>query len=275
MVTNILKIKSLTKSYTRKIKNSSGDDENERYWVIKDLDLEVQQGLITAIIGGNGAGKTSLFNIISGFTKPDCGSVILSTNNRSVNLVGLPPIEITRYSIGRLFQEAHIFKSLSVLDNMLIADNDEKDETILSSIFLRGKVNLKEKKRIEKVHQVFLDLFRENNQLWSKREMVAGNLSYGEQRLLGLARLFMRKYDILLLDEPTAGVNPDVIEKIEQIIKKISLNGQTVLIIEHNINVVLNIADVCCFMDRGSIKLYGNPQEVINNELVRLTYSGL
>lgn len=108
-----------------------------------------------------------------------------------------------------------------------------------------------------------------------KKELSAGNLSYGQQRLLGLARLFMRNYKLLLLDEPTAGVNPEVIEQIKQLILNFIKNNQTVLLIEHNLEVVKDIADFCCYMENGRIALMGTPEDVIGNEEVQKSYMGL
>jgi ABC-type branched-subunit amino acid transport system ATPase component len=275
MSTDILTIQSLTKSFSRRIKNSGGGDDSEQYWVIKDLFLSVPRGKVIALIGGNGAGKTTLFNIISGFVKPDSGSIGFKGNGEIAELLGMPTHLIAQRGIGRMFQDNHIFPEMSVLDNMLIANSLNSSENPLKSLFFKKKNQQEEKHRFEKTNQVFTTLFGSDNPFWEKRLIPAGNLSYGQQRLLGLARLFMRDYQLLLLDEPTSGVNPEVIEQIKVLIRRFTEQDQTVLLIEHNLDVVQNIADFCCYMDQGRITLMGTPEDVIGNEEVRRSYIGL
>jgi branched-chain amino acid transport system ATP-binding protein len=174
-----------------------------------------------------------------------------------------------------MFQDNHVFPEMSVIDNMLIADNMNLGEKPFVSLIFRKKIQRDEAVRISKVQTIFENLFGNDHPFWEKREFPAGSLSYGQQRLLGLARLFMRDYNLLLLDEPTAGVNPEVIEQIKGLIRNFTKNGQTVLLIEHNLEVVKDIADFCCFMDQGRITLMGTPEDVLGNEEVMKSYVGL
>lgn len=272
---NVLTIQSLTKSFSRRIKNLEGINENEQYWVINQLFLNVPSGKVIALIGGNGAGKTTLFNMISGFVKPDKGSISYTTTNKIFELLDRTPHQIARLGIGRMFQDNHVFPEMSVIDNMLIADNMNLGEKPFVSLIFRKKIQRDEAVRISKVQTIFENLFGNDHPFWEKREFPAGSLSYGQQRLLGLARLFMRDYNLLLLDEPTAGVNPEVIEQIKGLIRNFTKNGQTVLLIEHNLEVVKDIADFCCFMDQGRITLMGTPEDVLGNEEVMKSYVGL
>lgn len=274
METDILTIQALTKSFSRKIMNSDGGEDDEQYWIIKDLFLNVPRGKVIALIGGNGAGKTTLFNIISGFVKPDSGSIIFKGSGNEHELLHLKPHIIAQKGIGRMFQDNHIFGEMSVLDNMLIANSLNSGENPVSALLFKKRLKRDEIKRTEKTSRVFDTLFGKGNPFWEKRSVPAGTLSYGQQRLLGLARLFMREYQLLLLDEPSSGVNPEVIEQIKILIRRFTEQNKTVLLIEHNLNVVQDIADFCCYMDQGRITLMGTPADVIGNEDVRKSYVG-
>lgn len=271
----ILQIDSIKKSFVRNIVNVRGEEENERFYIIDDFDLPVQRGKITALIGGNGAGKTTLFNIISGLMKPDSGTIHFS-NNKDISLIGKNPDKIARFGIGRMFQDSHIFQSVSVLDNMLLADSDDFGEFPFISLFKSKKNKEAEEYRIEKARQVFIDLFGEDNPFWQKKDDLASSLSFGQQRLLGLAWLFVGKYELVLLDEPTAGVNPVIIKQSMNIIRKlVQEKNVTVFLIEHNMKVVLDVADFCCFMSHGKITAFGTPEDVIGDNEVRRTYLGV
>jgi len=260
----------------RNILNKRGEQQDERFYIIDDLDLMVPRGKITALIGGNGAGKTTLFNIISGFVHPESGKVIYHGNSNPVKIIGKKPYKITRLGIGRMFQDNHIFPEMSVLENMLIADSNDFGEIPFISLFWDGKNNRVENERKKEAEEIFIDLFDKNNPFWEKRHQPANSLSYGQQRLLGLARLFMGEYNLVLLDEPTAGVNPQIIKQALAIIRRmVEEKGMTVFLIEHNMKVVLDVADFCSFMSHGRITAFGTPDDVIGNDKVRKTYLGI
>ncbi len=272
----ILELDGITKSFVRNIINVRGEEVDERFFIIDDLDLMIPRGKITALIGGNGAGKTTLFNIISRFLEADAGEILYYRNGDSRPLQKLPPYQVTRLGIGRLFQDSHIFPEMSVLDNMLLADENDFGETPFISLFKRNRNNAIEKARTEKARSIFIDFFGKNNPFWEKRNQPSGSLSYGQQRLLGLARLFMGKYDLVLLDEPTAGVNPQIIRQTMDIIRRmVTEKKMTVFLIEHNMKVVLDVADFCSFMSHGKITAFGTPEDVIGNDEVRRTYLGV
>jgi ABC-type branched-subunit amino acid transport system ATPase component len=275
MNTDILTIQSLTKGFSRKVINSGGFDENEEYLLINQLFLNIPRGKVIALIGGNGAGKTTLFNIISGFVIPDKGSIKFGNNGNATELIGMSPHRIAKLGIGRMFQDNHTFPEMSVLENMLIANPSDSTEKPFSSLIFKKRSKENETQKLERVEKVFNQIFGNDNSLWEKRSSPAAAVSYGQQRLLGLARLFMHDYQLLLLDEPTSGVNPEVIEQIKNLIRRLSDNNQTVLLIEHNLDVVKDIADFCCYMDKGRIALMGTPADVIGNEEVRKSYIGL
>ncbi len=272
----ILYIDSIRKSFVRNIINVRGKDEDERFYVLEDIDLEIPKGKVTALIGGNGAGKTTLFNIISGFFRADDGKIDYKPNGSSKGITGLNPHKIARLGIGRMFQDNHIFQNMTVLENMLIADDNFFGEKPFQSIIYYKKNGQIEKQRKEKAEKIFVDLFGEDNPFLKMKDDKAKNLSYGQQRLLGLARLLMGDYKLLLLDEPTSGVNPVVIEKIKEIISYfVEKKNMTIFLIEHNMNFVLDIADFCHFMSKGVIATGGTPEDIIGNPEVRKTYLGI
>jgi branched-chain amino acid transport system ATP-binding protein len=175
-----------------------------------------------------------------------------------------------------MFQDTHIFPEMTVLENMLIADKRKYGEQPFISLFKSKKSQRIEKERIDAAKSIFYELFGEDNTLWNKRNEAAGVLSYGQQRLLGLARIFMGNYKLVLLDEPTSGINPQLIAKILEIIKKmVKEKDMAVLLIEHNMKVVLDIADFCSFMSHGKITAFGTPDDVLGNDAVRKDYLGI
>lgn len=272
----ILYIDSIRKGFLRNIINVRGKDDDERFYVLEDIDLEIPKGKVTALIGGNGAGKTTLFNIISGFFRADDGKIDFKPNGSLKGITDLKPFKIARLGIGRMFQDNHIFQNMTVIENMLIADKNFFGERPFESILYYKKNRELEKQRKEEAEKIFLDLFGANNPFLKMKDDKAKNLSYGQQRLLGLARLLMGDYKLLLLDEPTSGVNPVVIEKIKEIIKFfVDQKGLTIFLIEHNMKFVLDVADFCHFVSKGIIAVSGTPEDIIGNPEVRKTYLGI
>jgi len=276
MSDKILEIESVKKSFIRNIINIRGSQEDERFFILDELDLDIEKGKITALIGGNGAGKTTLFNAVSGLMKIDEGDILFRKDDKAISIVNLPPYKITNLGIGRMFQDDHIFPDLSVMDNMLLADSNIYGEFPFLSLLRASKSRNVEKARIDKAQNIFQELFVKENSFWKKRSDPAKSLSYGQQRLLGLARLFMGDYELVLLDEPTAGVNPRIINQIIDIIRQmVEEKNLTVFLVEHNMEVVLKLADYCNFMSHGKIAVVGTPEDVIGNDEVRKTYMGI
>ncbi len=270
----ILEIESVTKGFSENIVNIRGNEGYERFNIIDELSLVVPTNKITALIGGNGAGKTTLFNVVSGFIHTDSGNAFFN-NNEKTDLIGMKPHRITRLGIGRLFQDNHIFLGMTVLENMMIADSNRCGEAPFFSLLHPKKNQNREDERTQKAKDIFQELFGTSNPFWAKRDDPAGSLSFGQQRLLGLARLFMGEYSLVLLDEPTSGINPNLIRDILGIIKRmVAEKGATIFLIEHNMRFVLEIADFCNFMSHGQITAFGTPKDVIGDNEVRRTYLG-
>lgn len=228
--------------------------------------LDFSSNKITALIGPNGAGKTTVFNLISGFLKPDEGNIKL----KGQNLIGLPPFRIARAGIGRLFQDVRIFKEMSVLDNVMAAFNEQAGEKWWAPLIKAFKVKKQEKTLVQRADQLlrFVGLLE-------KRDDLAESLSYGQQKLLSIARLLASDAEILLLDEPTAGVSPAMVPQLLDLIRSLRDQGKAIILIEHNLNVVTEIGDWVFFMDEGQVTYFGLPADVLGNPEVRQAYIGL
>lgn len=233
---------------------------------VEDVSAPFEAGRITALVGPNGAGKTTLFHLIGGAIQPDSGRVLYDGQR----LDGLAPWEISKLGIGRLFQDVRIFQRLSVLENVLVAFEGQMGEKPLAPVLRRWRVARQEASLKEEALRLLELVDLEEH--WRNS---AEALSYGQQKLLAIARLLAAGADSLLLDEPTAGVNPVLIDRLLGIIRKIAESGRTIAIIEHNMNVVLDIADWVYFMNEGQIVAFGTPREVLEDPEVRATYLGL
>lgn len=234
---------------------------------LDEIDLAFESAKITALIGPNGAGKTTLFHIINGYVKPDAGKIFF----KGVEIQNMHPWEVARLGICRLFQDVRVFTKLNAIDNVMAAFKGQMGENPLWAVFKRKRV-ANEEDAVRGKAKELLDFVG----LKGYESMPAGELSYGQQKLLSIARLLANGGDILLLDEPTAGVNPEMIKKILSLIRQIAQEGhKTIVIIEHNMNVVMDIADWVFFMDEGRIEAFGSPRDVLSDKEVRRSYIGL
>lgn len=254
------------------IKLSFTSSHNETLNLLKGVNLSVEAGKITALVGGNGSGKTTLFNIITGFEKGYSGDVIFEGNN----LNKISPHKISLMGIGRLFQGGQLLDGLSLMENMKIASDDETGERPFESLIHRGKVRAREIEKERQAREILERVFGAECKYLQMLDVNAGSFSYGEQRLLSLARLLMGNDRLLLLDEPTSGVNPVYIATIEKIIREmVEKDGITVLLIEHNMQFVRKVADTCAYLDDGVISKLGPTAEVLDDKNVRNSYLGL
>lgn len=230
---------------------------------VDGLNLDIKFGKISAIIGPNGAGKTTLFNLVCGFIYPDKGRIIYKDDDITTRI----PWERASLGIGRLFQDIRVFKKLTLLENLLVTFNDSF-ENPLKAIF--GKRNGKEKENIEAAMK-----WLEFVGLADRKDSLAENLSWGQQKLLSLARLLCGDFDLLLIDEPTSGVNPSMVDNILE--KIIGLKGfdKTVIIVEHDMEAIKTVSDYVYFMDSGKITASGSPEGILNNQEIMETYIGM
>lgn len=242
---------------------------NKRFngtWAVQDFNADFESNRIQALVGPNGAGKTTVFNLINGFIKPSSGEIIFENRN----ITALPPHTIAHIGVGRLFQDIRIFKKLTVLENLLVAGKDQKGENIWYALWEKANVNQEEANQINTAVELLKKV-----DLHDKHNVLAENLSYGEQKLLAIARLLIADHKVLLLDEPASGVNQEICSTIMDLLTKVAQQEKIVIIIEHNMNVIEQVADHVYFMDQGKIIAQGNPETVLQDNYVQRLYTGM
>jgi branched-chain amino acid transport system ATP-binding protein len=233
---------------------------------VHDVSIDVKTKEIISIIGPNGAGKTTLFNLVTGFYTPNHGQILLE----GVELNRLPSHRITKTGIARTFQNIRLFPWMTVRDNVIVARQIKCSGGLLRVLFKTPIIRKEEKATLEKVEQI-LSYFKLNHK-WNYQ---AKNLSYGEQRRLEIARALATEPKILLLDEPTAGMNPlESEECVESIFNINEELGITITLIEHNMNVVMGISERIIVLDHGVKIAEGTPEEIQGNEDVIRAYLG-
>ena len=234
---------------------------------VDDVSICVKQKTITALIGPNGSGKTTFFNVVSGFYNPNRGKVFFMGKN----ITNLKPHQIANRGLVRTFQIVRIFRNLSVIENMLVAPKRQYGDSILKT-FTKYLKSIEEEKEAFKYANELLDLL----QIDHLKNEFAGNLSGGQLKLLSLGMALMRDPEILLLDEPVAGVNPTLANKIFDILINLRDNlNKTFLIIEHNMDVVLDFSDLIYVMNKGQLLAQGTPDEITCHRAVIDAYLGV
>ena len=227
--------------------------------------FEVEQASITGLIGPNGAGKTTLFNIISGFLRPDQGEVWFDGQR----IDGLPAHRIARLGLVRTFQIPRELKAMTVLENLMLVAREQRGERIWGSWFSPATVRQQEEAARAKAEEVlaFLELQRLAHEF-------AGNLSVGQKKLLELARGLMAEPKMFLLDEPGAGVNPTLMRRIIEYVQELRRRGTTFLLIEHDMDLVMNVCEKVVVMNQGAHLAEGNPERVRTDPAVLEAYMG-
>jgi ABC-type branched-subunit amino acid transport system ATPase component len=234
--------------------------------VVHDVSFTVLAHQITGLIGPNGAGKTTVFNLITGFIQPDGGYVRFYGRDLGTELAH----QIASTGITRTFQELRLFESLSVRDNVVLAMKDQPGERV-ASLFLRWRRSDKYERDCRARAQELLQFVG----LDHAADAAASDLSYGQQKRLALARALASDGDLICLDEPTAGLDPEMLGGVVRLIKQLVERGRTILLVEHNLEVVAEVCNTVLFMDQGRLVRTGPPETVLNDPRVHQGYLGI
>ena len=233
---------------------------------VVDLDFHIDKGELLGLIGPNGAGKTTAFNMFTGVYQPTAGDITFAGKS----IVGLSPSQITERGIARTFQNIRLFSELSVIDNVKIACHAHMQYGILEAIF-RSAEYFAEEEAVEAEARRLLAIFHLEDYANAK----AKNLPYGAQRRLEIARALATRPELLLLDEPAAGMNPQETKELMDMIRWIRQEfGLTILLIEHDMNLVMGICERIYVLEYGTVLAVGTPEEIRANPEVIRAYLG-
>ncbi len=242
-----------------KIKNLS-----KHFGGVKAVDkcsFNIKENSITALIGPNGSGKSTVFNLISGVLKEDFGKILYD----KTDITHLSPEQVSSAGISRLFQRSQLFDNLTIKENLILAIDNE-DTKFWKNILGQNKIT---KEKEEKVKSI-LELL----EMSSFANKLGRELSFGQKRLIEIARTILNPHKLLMLDEPVAGVNPKLRKKISERLFNLKKQGATILLIEHDMNFALNLADEVVVLDEGKIIAKGTPNKIKNNKKVLEAYLG-
>jgi branched-chain amino acid transport system ATP-binding protein len=233
---------------------------------VDDVDFVVPEGSIVSLIGPNGAGKTTCFNMLTGVYKPTSGRVVFAGED----MTGKPPHAFTQRGIGRTFQNIRLFQNMTALENVLVGMHTRLEGNLFEAIARTPRVKREEREARERARQLL-----EFSGLRGREGVIGRNLSYGDQRRLEVARALATQPKLLLLDEPTAGMNPQETAEFTDFVGRLRTErGLTVLLIEHDMRVVMGVSDRVTVLDYGEKIAEGTPGEIQKNERVIEAYLG-
>ena len=230
-----------------------------------DATFDVERGTITGLIGPNGAGKSTIFNLISGFYEPDAGSVRLNGDD----VTGMEPYKIANRGLIRTFQTPRKLEGMTVREAMLIGPQRQPGESFHKLFTAPGAVGERERANMADVERIL-----EEFEIDHLARQPATDISGGQMKLVELARAMLAEPEILLLDEPVAGVNPTLANKLADQIRRLHEQGTTFLLIEHDMSFIMSLADPIVVLDQGSVLMEGTPEEVRTDERVADAYLG-
>ncbi|MGL4606610.1 MAG: ABC transporter ATP-binding protein [Eubacteriaceae bacterium] len=238
---------------------------------VNDLNIDIKKGELAALIGPNGAGKTTAFNVITGVYTPTKGKVLLNSTQGETDITGLKANKITSLGIARTFQNIRLFKGLTVMDNVLIGTHHNANYG-----FLSGTLRLPKARKGEKEAREVCESLLKRLGLIDLKDELASSLPYGQQRHLEIARALATQPQVLLLDEPAAGMNPQETDELTDLIYRLKTDFDlTIFMIEHHMDLVMEISDHIYVLDFGCTIAKGIPEEIQNNAKVIEAYLGV
>ncbi len=250
--TSLLEVRNLTKSFGG-------------VRAVSDVSFRVMAGRATSLVGPNGAGKTTIFNLITGAIRPESGTVLF----KGGEITGKSASETARHGISRTFQDLRIFPRMTVLENIRVSFQGQLGEQPLALLLQFGRVRAQERTLRSKAVDIAARVG-----LGGREDELAGNLSFAEQKLVIIARSMAMEAPVWLLDEPAAGLDTGAVTQLMTLIRSLVSEGQTVLIVEHNLRVVKDISDWVLFLSNGKLMAEGTPEDIFANEALRELYLG-
>ena len=232
---------------------------------LNDCSFTIQQGRITCLVGPNGAGKTTIFNVITGFLRPNTGSVSF----KGQTLDGWKPQAIVAAGIARTFQNLRLFVDLTAVDNVLASLPGQTGEEPVAAIFRPFHVATAQRRRRDEARAIL-----DRVGLSARAGDFVRNLSYGEQKLLIIARVLATGAELLLLDEPASGLSAGALDGVMALLQRLQDDGKTLLVVEHNTRVVQKIADDVLFLHQGHLMAQGPPEAIVNDPALAEIYFG-